>query len=110
PGGGRRVEPQLGVRGFIAPAVLVFGAVVDQQQEAGRGQAIDETVEQGLRLGIDPGQALKAKQQGLHLALAQEYPSEGIEQTLAPLRGIEGTKWAIVRQGVQQPEEGRDGL
>jgi hypothetical protein len=77
--------------------VLVFGPVVDQQQEAGRGQAIDETVEQSLRLGIDPVQILKDQQQWLRLALAQEYPSEGIEQTLAPLRWVEGAKRASVR-------------
>jgi hypothetical protein len=90
--------------------VLVFGPVIDQQQDAGRGQAVDETVEQGLRLGIDPVQILKDQQQWLHLALAQQHTLQGIEQTLAPLRGIEGAKRAIVRQGLQQPEEGRDGL
>ena len=33
--GGQGVEPQLGVRRLAAPAVLVLGAVVDQEQEAG---------------------------------------------------------------------------
>ena len=98
------------VGGFITPAVLVFGPVVDQQQDAGGGQVVNETVEQGLRLGIDPVQILKDQQQRLHLALAQQYAPEGVEQTLTPLRWIEGAKRAVVRQGIQQPEEGRDGL
>ena len=48
---GQRIEPQLRIVGLTAPAVLVLRAVVDQQQQAGRGQAVDEAVEQGLGLG-----------------------------------------------------------
>ena len=59
----QRVEPQLRVVGLAAPAVLVLRAVVDQQQEPGRRQALDQAVEQGLRLGIDPVQVLEDQQQ-----------------------------------------------
>jgi hypothetical protein len=38
--------------------MLVLGPVVDQQKEPGRGQTLDQAVEQGLRLGIDPVQVL----------------------------------------------------
>ena len=72
----QRVEPQLRVVGLAAPAVLVLRAVVDQQQEPGRRQALDQAVEQGLRLGIDPVQILKDQQQRLHLALAQQHALE----------------------------------
>jgi hypothetical protein len=36
--------------------MLILRAVVDQQQELGRGQALNQAVEQGLGLGIDPVQ------------------------------------------------------
>ena len=86
---GQRVEPQLRVVGLAAPAVLVLRAIVDQQQQAGRGQALDQAVEQGLRLGVDPVQILKDQQQRLHLAFAQQHALEGLEGALAALRRIE---------------------
>jgi hypothetical protein len=48
------VEPELRVVGLTSPAVLVFRAIVDQEQEAGCRQALNQGVEQRLGLGIDP--------------------------------------------------------
>jgi hypothetical protein len=81
---GRRqwVEPQLRIVGLTPPAVPVLGAVVDQQQQAGCGQALDEAVEQGLGLGIDPMQVFKDQQQGLPLALAQQHALERLKRAL----------------------------
>ena len=87
--GRQRVEPELGVVGLAAPAVLVLGTVVDQQQQAGRGQALHQAVEQGLRLGVDPVQVFKHQEQRLHLAFAQQHALEGVERVLAALRRIE---------------------
>ena len=42
----QRIEPQLGVVGFAAPAVLVLGPVIHQQQEAGGGDPVAEEVSQ----------------------------------------------------------------
>ena len=67
----QRVEPQLGVIGLAPPAVLILWPVVDQQQEPGRREALDQRIEQGLRFGIDPVQILEHQQQGLHLAFTQ---------------------------------------
>ena len=61
-GGRQRVEPQLRVVRLAAPAVLILRPIVDQQQEVGGGQAVDETVEHGLRLGINPVQVFKDQQ------------------------------------------------
>ena len=58
----QRVQAQLCVIGLAAPAVLVLRAVVDQQQQAGGGQALHQAIEQLLRLGIDPVQVLKHQQ------------------------------------------------
>ena len=90
--------------------MLVLRAVVDQQQHPGRRQALDQAVEQGLRLGIDPVQILKDQQQRLHLTFAQQHALEGVERALASLRRIERAKRAVLRQGVQERKQRRDGV
>ena len=90
--------------------MLILRAVVDQQQQAGRRQALDEAVEQRLGLGIDPVQVFEDQQQGLHLAFAQEHALEGLERALAALGWIEPQEGAVGRQGVQERQQRRDGL
>src|SRR5262249_30904592 len=50
---GRRqgVEAELRVVRLAAPAVLVLRAIIDQQEQARRRQALHQAVQQGLRLG-----------------------------------------------------------
>ena len=55
----QRVEPELRVVGLAAPAMLVLGAIVDQQEDPSGRQALDQAVQQRLRLGIDPVQVLE---------------------------------------------------
>jgi hypothetical protein len=69
--------------------MLVLRPVVDQQQEPGRRQAVDQAVEEGLSLGIDPVQVLEDQQQGLPLAVAQEEALEPVERALTALGRIE---------------------
>ena len=90
--------------------MLVLRAIVDQQQESGRGQALDQAVEQGLRLGIDPVQVFKHQQQRLHLAFAQQHALEGLEGVLAALRRVEGAKRTVLRQHLQQRQQRREGV
>jgi len=52
--------------------VAVLGAIVDEEHEARRGQAVDEAIEQGLGLTVDPVQVLEDHNQRLDLALAQQ--------------------------------------
>ena len=68
--GGQGVEPELGVVSLVPPAVLVLRAVVDEQEQAGGGQALDQAVEDRLGLGVDPVQVLEDQEQRLYLALA----------------------------------------
>lgn len=91
----QRLKPELRVGGVITPAVLILRAVVDEQQETGGGQALHQTIEQGLGLGVDPVQILEDEQQGLELTLPQEQAFEGVQGTLAALRWIEGLPWRI---------------
>ena len=109
-GGRQRVEAQLRVVRLAAPAMLILGSVVDQQQEPGRGQALDQAVEQGLRFGVDPVQVFKHQQQRLHLTFAQQHALEGLEQALATLRRVEAAKRTVVREHLQQGQERRDSV
>ena len=87
--GRQRIEPELAVVGLAAPGVLVLGAVVDEEQEARRGQALDEAVEQRLGLGVDPVQVLEDQQQRLDLALAQQQALDRVERALPALGRVE---------------------
>jgi hypothetical protein len=51
--------------------VLVLRTVVDQQQQAGGGQALHHAVEKRLGLGVDPVQVLEDQQQRFPLTLPQ---------------------------------------
>ena len=105
--GRQRVEPQLAVVGLAAPAMLVLGPVVDEQEEPRRRQALDETVQQGLRLGIDPVQVLDDQTQGLRDARGQDHLPEGLVRPLAPQRRIDRAERVVGRQHPQQVEQGR---
>ena len=50
--------------------MLVLGTVVDQEEQAGRRQPLNQAVQEGLRLGIDPVQVFEDQQQRLHLTFA----------------------------------------
>jgi hypothetical protein len=88
--------------------VLVLWPVVDHQQELGRRYALDQAVEEGLGLGIDPVQILTDQPQRLHLAFAHEEALEAVERVVAPQRWIEGQERAIRWEGVQKGEQCRD--
>ena len=84
-----RVESQLTVIGLTGPAMTVLGPVVDQEEDPGRGQTLDQAVEQGLRLGIDPVQVLEDQKERLRVALAEQEALDGLQCALPALRGIE---------------------
>ena len=48
--------------------MLVLGAIVDQSS-MGCGEALNQAVQEGLGLGIDPVQVLEDQEQGLDLTL-----------------------------------------
>lgn len=50
---------KLRVVGLAAPPVLVLGAVVHQQQDTGRHDAVYQDVEHRLRLAVDPLEVLE---------------------------------------------------
>ena len=89
--------------------MLILGAVVDQQEQAGGGQALHQAIEERLGLGVDPVEVLEDQQEGLHLALPQEQAFEGVQGALAALRRIEGLPCGILHRHLQEGQEGRQG-
>jgi len=87
---GQRVEAELGIVGFVPPTVLVLRAIGEQEQEVGRRQTLDEEVEAGLRLGVQPVEIFQDHEQGLRLAGPEQELLDGLERLLAALGGIEG--------------------
>ena len=85
--------------------MLVLRAIVDQEQQPGRGQALHQAVEQGLRLSINPVQVFTHQQQRLHLTLPQQHALEGLEGVLTALRWVEGTKRIVVGQHLQERQQ-----
>ena len=87
--------------------MLVLRAVVDQKQESGCGQALHQTVQEGLGLGINPVQVLEHQAQRLHLAFAQQQTLDGLQRALAALRGIERLPLWVLDRYLQQRQKGR---
>ena len=92
---GQRVEPELGVVGLAAPAVLVLRAVVDQQQQRAVGRLSTRLSSRACVSVVDPVQVLEDQQQRLHLAFAQQHALERLERALAALRWVEGLQRAV---------------
>src|SRR5215813_2432639 len=87
--------------------MAVLGSVVDQEEQTGRGQAVDEAVEQGLGLGVDPVQVLEHHDERLDLALAQEQALDGIERLLPSLQWVEPVPGWLLHGDVEQRQQGR---
>jgi hypothetical protein len=93
--------------------MLILGTVVDQQQEPGRGEALDQTVEAGLRLCIDPLQILDNHQKRLFLAFTQEQVLPGLQGLAAALARLKGLPSGFVDRhiaGIHFPFSSQQGL
>jgi hypothetical protein len=69
--GGQRVEPQLYVVGLAPPGVLVLRAIRHEEEEPRRREALDQALQHGLRLCVDPVEVFDYQKQGL-LGLSEE--------------------------------------
>ncbi len=86
----------------------VLRPVVHHQQHARGRKALDQAVEEGLRLAVQPVEVFEDYEERLHLALAQEQALERVERAapaLARLRFLLG----LVRGHVEEPEEDWNG-
>ena len=89
--------------------MLVLGAIVDQEQHAGCGEALNQTVQESLGLSVDPVQVLEDQEQGLDLTLPEEQALDGLQGALAALWWIEGLPRLILDGHVQERQEGWEG-
>src|SRR5262245_15689195 len=108
--GCQRIYPDLSVIAAAAPAVLVLRAIVDDEKDPRRGEALDQRVQDRLRLGVDPVQVLEDQQQGLDPALAHDQPPNRVQSAMPPFGRIQPEKRACVRKCPQQREHRRSRL
>ena len=87
--GRERVDPKLGEKRAVSPGRPVLRAVVDQQHDPGGWQALDDGVQQGLGLRVDPVEVLEDQQQPLLLALPQQQAAQRVDGLAAALGRIE---------------------
>src|SRR6516162_2903043 len=101
----QRIQPKLRVVGAAAPTVLIFWAVVHDQQQPGSRQALNENIEQCLSLGIDPVEVFEDDQQRLPLAFSQYQPLYCVQGPSATLGRIELLPLRIINRHVEQRQE-----
>jgi hypothetical protein len=87
--------------------MLELGTVGEEEQEAGRRQAVDESVQKCLRLAVDPVEVLDDQEEGLDAALPEPQVLEGGQRALPALRRIERLPGGLLNRYLQQAEDGR---
>src|SRR5262249_11146951 len=103
----QRIDTQLAVVALVTPAVRVLRAIVDEQQDSRFREAVNQAVEQGLGLSVDPVQVFKHQQQRLDLTLAQQQPLAGLERLATALGRIEDLPGGILHRHFQECQQGR---
>ena len=104
---GEGVQAHLRVVGPAGPAVVILRPVVDEEEDPRAPQAVHESVEEGLRLGVDPVEILEHQQERPHPALPDEDPPHAVQRGLPALLGIEHRPRRIVHRHVEQPQHRR---
>ena len=105
--GRERVQPHLAVGRLAAPGVLVLGTVIHEQQHARRPEALDQAVEQRLRLTVDPVEILEDQEERLFLRFPEQQPLHGVERALASLARVERLPRGVVHGHVEQGHQRR---
>jgi hypothetical protein len=89
----------------------VLGAVVDEEEHPGRRQALDQIVQDGLGLAVDPVEVLQDDEQRLDLALADEEVLDRLQDPLTALWRVSRQPRGVVHRHVQQRQDcGHRGL
>ena len=87
--GRKRIEPETCVVGFVGPAVLVLGPVVDEKQHPRSRQTLHQRVEKGLGFSINPVEVLEYKTKRLDLGFSKHQPLHAVQRALSPLGWVE---------------------
>src|SRR5215475_6071083 len=102
----QRVNTDPLVPGPIRPLVRVFIAVGHEEKNIRLRYRIDQEVEHGLRLGVDPVQVLEHEQERPRLALTDDQAPERDQRFLALDLRIERIPIFTIPLYTEQPEEG----
>ena len=85
--------------------MVVFRPIADDQEDARGRQTLDQGIEKGLGLGVDPLQILEDDHERLDLALAQQEAADDVERAETALGGIESMPVRGLDRHVQEREE-----
>ena len=106
---GQRIEPELRVVGLAPPGVLVLWAISHEEEDPRRREALDQTLQHSLCLGVDPVEVFDHQEQGLHAAFFQQQLLDRLQGPLAALRWVERLPGGVFDRHVQQRQEGGQG-
>ena len=85
----------------------VFLSIVDEEKHPRGGKVLDQVVEEGLGLGVNPVQVLEDNAQRLDLTLPQqEVPDRG-HRLLSPLARVQRLPLRILDRHVEERKESR---
>ena len=87
--------------------MLILGTVAHEQEEAGGRKALDEPVQDRLRLAVDPVEILEDRDDRLNLALAEKEALDCVERLLAPLRRVQARPRLVLDWNIEKREERR---
>ena len=89
-----------------SPSYAGTPAVVDEQEQPSGWETLNQAVEEGLGLRIDPMQVLEHQDERLHLALAQQQTLHRVQDVLTALESVEMLPCRILDRYLQQRQEG----
>ena len=101
---------KLGVVGLAAPLMVVLGAVVDQQQDAGGGDAVHQQIEERLGFAVDPVEVLELDDQRLAQALARQNPLDRLQGPPPPGLRVECRQRVVTLGNAKQGIEVRQSV
>ncbi len=85
--------------------MVIFGTVINEQQDLRSGQAFNEAVEDGLRPGVDPVQVLEDETDRLQVTFPEEEVLERGEHPLPALRRVQIDPGRIIDFDVQKTQD-----
>src|SRR5712691_6785652 len=99
------MQAEMGVKALAPPAMVIFRAVTDQEQDTRGGETLDQRIKKYLRRFVDPVRILDHDEQGLLLAGIQQHALRRIEEPLAALERFDAVPLSIVDRDVQQDQK-----
>ena len=103
--GWQGIQPELRVVRTAPPGMLILRPVVHEQQESGGREALDQLIEQGLGLGVDPVEVLDDDQQRLDLAFPEQEPLHRVQRASAALGRIERRPLQVIGRHVEERQQ-----